>query len=182
MKLEKDKEAVEKVIYYENKQKEREKIREQMNEREEKRIKEFLDSKIIHETRRIESENQLEEDRLKAKQNNALKRFDREETVQRIQRMRDYQTQQLLLKIQMDNEKAERVKQKRAELLDQRKLINQQIVKEKEEVMKKFEKLKFTGDIPKEFQDIAGMSDNTGGSIQKDSNKLNKSAELPKNE
>lgn len=60
------------------------------------------------------------------------------------------------MKIQQDNEKAERVQLQKMALLEQRKIIQSQMRSEKEELMRKFEIIQKTGKIPPELVDKIG--------------------------
>jgi len=61
-----------------------------------------------------------------------------------------------LVKIQNDNEKAQRVQLEKGALLEQRKVIQSQMRAEKDELMRKFEMIQKTGKIPPELADKIG--------------------------
>jgi len=61
-----------------------------------------------------------------------------------------------LLKIQHDNDKAQRVQLEKSALLEQRKQIQAQMRSEKEELMRKFEVIQKTGKIPQDLVEKIG--------------------------
>lgn len=62
----------------------------------------------------------------------------------------------MLVKIQNDSERAERVQLEKSALLEQRKQIQTQMRAEKEELMKKFDVIQKTGKIPPELMEKIG--------------------------
>lgn len=80
---------------------------------------------------------------MKEKHNvDVLKRTDRRENVERIHKMQDYQREKIMEKILRDNEKAQRIKEEKANLLDTRMKLRQEIDRSKQEIMEKFQKIK----------------------------------------
>lgn len=80
---------------------------------------------------------------MKEKHNvDVLKRTDRRENVERIHKMQDYQREKIMEKILRDNEKAQRIKEEKANLLDTRMKLRQEIDRSKQEIMDKFQKIK----------------------------------------
>lgn len=80
---------------------------------------------------------------LKEKHNiDVLKRTDRRENVERIQKMQEYQRDKIMEKILRDNEKAQRIKEEKANLLETRMRLRQEIDRNKQEIMEKFQKVK----------------------------------------
>ena len=80
---------------------------------------------------------------LKEKHNiDVLKRTDRRENVERIMKMQEYQREKIMEKIMNDNAKAENLKEERANILGTRYKLRQEIEKNKQEIMEKFNKIK----------------------------------------
>lgn len=80
---------------------------------------------------------------LKEKHNiDVLKRTDRRENVERIMKMQDYQREKIMDKILRDNVKNEAIKEEKANLLETRLRLRQEIDKNKQEIMEKFGKIK----------------------------------------
>ncbi len=80
---------------------------------------------------------------LKEKHNvDVLKRTDRRENVERIRKMQDYQRDKIMDKILKDNSKADNIKEERANILETRQRLRQEIEKNKQEIMEKFTKIK----------------------------------------
>lgn len=77
----------------------------------------------------------------------ALKREDRQETVNRIGKMNDYQRDKLLERIETDNEKSQRIMQEKAALLETRHKLRKQVDRQKAKVLEEFEKMKKQGKI-----------------------------------
>lgn len=71
-----------------------------------------------------------------------LKKTDRRENVERIQKMQEYQRDKIMEKIMRDNEKAQRIKEEKANLLETRMRLRQEIDRNKQEIMEKFQKVK----------------------------------------
>ncbi len=77
----------------------------------------------------------------------AIKREDREETVNRITRMIEYQKEKLMERIEADNERANRVQLEKAALLATRHNLRKKVDMQKAKVMDEFEKMKRRGKI-----------------------------------
>lgn len=71
-----------------------------------------------------------------------LKKVDRRENVERIMKMQEYQREKIMEKILRDNAKAETIREERANLLETRQKLRQEIEKNKQEIMEKFSKIK----------------------------------------
>lgn len=85
---------------------------------------------------------------LKEKHNiDVLKKTDRKENVERIMKMQEYQREKIMEKILADNAKAEAIKQERASLLETRIHLKQEIEKNKQDILEKFNKVKM-GKVP----------------------------------
>lgn len=61
-----------------------------------------------------------------------------------------------MAKIQMDNERGKAVQIQKQELLEQRKVIQKQMLAEKEVLMSKFESIQRTGKIPEDLMEKLG--------------------------
>ena len=76
-----------------------------------------------------------------------MRRYDREETVKRIQKMAEYQRQKVLEKIEDENEKAKNVRLQKEALLETRKKLRKEVDAQKQNVLLEFEKMKKKGRI-----------------------------------
>jgi len=86
----------------------------------------------------------------------SLKQMDKQDNVARIFKQQEYQKAQLMAKIQMDNERGKAVQIQKQELLEQRKVIQKQMLAEKEVLMSKFESIQRTGKIPEDLMEKLG--------------------------
>eukprot|EP01016_Furgasonia_blochmanni_P000581 TRINITY_DN10154_c0_g2_i1.p1 TRINITY_DN10154_c0_g2~~TRINITY_DN10154_c0_g2_i1.p1 ORF type:complete len:190 (+),score=60.99 TRINITY_DN10154_c0_g2_i1:60-572(+) len=80
---------------------------------------------------------------LKMKHNlSVMKRLDRVENVQRISKVQDFERQKIMERIEADNERADRIKMERQQLLEARKEMKKQMELSKQEMLEKFDKVK----------------------------------------
>jgi len=77
----------------------------------------------------------------------ALKREDREETVNRISRMNDYRKEKLMEKIELDNDRSAKINNEKAALIETRQMLRKKVERQKAKVMEVFEKMKKKGKI-----------------------------------
>ncbi len=89
----------------------------------------------------------LKEEREQKAELQAIKQEDREETVNRIGRMIEYQKEKLLERIEEDGERAKRVQMAKAALLETRHKLRKKVDTQKQQVMSEFEKMKKRGKI-----------------------------------
>lgn len=71
-----------------------------------------------------------------------LKRFDRAENVQRINKVKEYQRGKILEKIENDSQHYENIKREKAELMNKRNEIKKQIELSKQSINEQFEKVR----------------------------------------
>ena len=89
----------------------------------------------------------LEQERIQKAEDIALKREDRQETVKRISRMAEYHKEQLLERIEEDNERTKRVQHEKTALLETRQNLRKKVDLQKTKVLSEFEKMKKRGKI-----------------------------------
>jgi len=119
----------------------------------------------------------------------SLKQMDKQDNVARIFKQQEYQKAQLMAKIQMDNERGKAVQIQKQELLEQRKVIQKQMLAEKEVLMSKFESIQRTGKIPDDLMEKLGhdrvqslKNNETGTSQKSDKEKSSPQKPLPKSQ
>lgn len=76
-----------------------------------------------------------------------MKRKDRQETVQRISRINEYQREKIMEKIENDNERSAKIKEEKAALLQTRQQLQKQVELQKAKALEAFEKMKKKGKI-----------------------------------
>lgn len=113
-----------------------------MEAMEYERVKQVFDKlKQTEDQVRKSKQKQQWEVLIKQEQQN-LKRQEREDEVRRVQKMREYQRQQTLMKMKEDDEKTARVFQEKAKLMEARAKMKKEIERKKEVIMRKLEKFK----------------------------------------
>jgi hypothetical protein len=116
-----------------------------MEMREEDR-KEVVLSKIAENEKKVEkTKSQVQAERVKKAEEATMKREDRVETVNRIAKMQEYNKEQLLERIEQDNEKTRKVQMEKQALLEARSQLRKDIEKQKHKVLEEFERMKKSG-------------------------------------
>ena len=129
------------------KQNYRENVRKTMIKVEERRKKSIID-KRQQQDQKLMTAQQIKEQELRYKKElEYLKRRDRQETVERIQRIQQYERDKVMEKIQNDDTRTLQVKAERNNLLAARREMRSQADKQKEEMMKAFERMQLKGKI-----------------------------------
>lgn len=114
---------------------------------EERRKKSIID-KRQQQDQKLMTAQQIKEQELRYKKElEYLKRRDRQETVERIQRIQQYERDKVMEKIQNDDTRTLQVKAERNNLLAARREMRSQADKQKEEMMKAFERMQLKGKI-----------------------------------
>lgn len=114
---------------------------------EERRKKSIID-KRQQQDQKLMTAQQIKEEELRYKKElEYLKRRDRQETVERIQRIQQYERDKVMEKIQNDDTRTLQVKAERNNLLAARREMRSQADKQKEEMMKAFERMQLKGKI-----------------------------------
>jgi len=114
---------------------------------EERRKKSIID-KRQQQDQKLMTAQQIKEEELRYKNElEYLKRRDRQETVERIQRIQQYEREKVMEKIQNDDTRTLQVKAERNNLLAARREMRSQADKQKEEMMKAFERMQLKGKI-----------------------------------
>jgi len=114
---------------------------------EERRKKSIID-KRQQQDQKLMTAQQIKEEELRYKKElEYLKRRDRQETVERIQRIQQYEREKVMEKIQNDDTRTLQVKVERDNLLAARREMRSQADKQKEEMMKAFERMQLKGKI-----------------------------------
>ena len=124
----------------EEKEKHREKVMRQKERTEELRKRKII-KKIKRDEEMVKLKKEILEEESKAKARAAyLKRKDREEEAKRIAKVNEYKKEQILEKIEMDNERAYRIKQKKADLINTRYDMRKHIGTQKAKINEAFSK------------------------------------------
>ena len=122
--------------------------------------------------KRVQNKNEKEH-KQKARENE-IKRKEKEENVKRIERMNEYHREKIMERIDMDNEKADKVRIEKEALLETRQKLRKKIDREKEEMNSAFQKAKIKGKFdPNDFKQIRSI----GGSAN--NNVLKRSEDFP---
>lgn len=129
------------------KQQYRETVRKTMFKLEERRKKSIQDKRSTQDHKMMTLQQEREEQMRIKKELEYLKRQDRQETVQRIQRIQDYEKERVLSKIQSDDIRTYQIKAERNSLLAARREMRSQAEKQKEEMMKAFERMQSKGKV-----------------------------------
>jgi hypothetical protein len=128
-----------------SKEEHRRQVREQMKMREEDKRSTIL-KKIEENDKKVENtQSKLRTERIKKAEESAMKCEDRIETVNRIAKMNEYNKEQLLERIEQDNEKSRKVQMEKQALLAARSQLRRDIEKQKSKVMEEFERMKRKG-------------------------------------
>ena len=127
------------------KNKHRVQVREQMEVREEDKRETIL-LKIAEGEKKLEkTKSKVKIERIKKAEEAAIKREDRVASVNRISKMQEYNKEQLLERIEQDNEKTKKVQMEKRALLEARGQLRRNIDKQKRKVLEEFERMKRRG-------------------------------------
>lgn len=125
----------------------RRQVREQMEMREEDKRTVVL-KKINENEKKVEkTKEKVKTERVKKAEEAAIKREDRVENVNRISKMNEYTREQLLEKIEADNEKSRKVQMEKQALLTARSQLRRDIEQQKSKVLEEFERMKKKGKL-----------------------------------
>lgn len=114
---------------------------------EEKRKKHINDKRQSQDFKLMTVQHRKEEQHRYKMELEYLKRRDRQETVERIQRIQQYERDKVLQKIQSDDLRTFQLKEEKSNLLNARIQMRTQADKQKEEMTKAFEKMQAKGKI-----------------------------------
>lgn len=118
----------------------RKSVKERMEVIEYERVKQVFDKlKQTDEQVKKTKNKQKWEGTVKQEMQN-LNRQEREDEVKRVQKMREYQREQTLIKMKEDDAKTARVFQEKAKLMEARAKMKQEMEEKKKFIMKKLEK------------------------------------------
>lgn len=136
----------------------RSKVKDTMLIEEEERKERVMQKIGDTEAMIISAHRKKEIERQEKMYNTAVKRADREETVKRIAKMKEYEKEKLLEKIEGDTEKAMKIKREKAALLETRGQLRKQIDNQKARVMTAFEKMKKKGKMDVNMRILKGSA------------------------
>lgn len=91
------------------------------------------------------------------KEMDAIKREDKQENVERIQRAQDYKKQKVMEKIEYGNAKSEHVKREKDKLMETRFAVRREAEKQKETIMGAFESMKKRGKVDNQHLQKLGL-------------------------
>ncbi len=114
---------------------------------EERRKKSIIDKRNDQDVKMMTAQQIKDLEHRFKKELEYLKRKDRQETVERIQRIQQYEREKVMEKIQSDDVRTLQLKAERNNLLAARREMRSQADKQKEEMMKAFEKMQAKGKI-----------------------------------
>lgn len=127
---------------------------------EESRRTEFLNKMKATEEMVKRTQDMNKQEQVKKTRINTMKMKDREENVRRIEKMNEYHREKIMDKIEVDNERAENIRQEREQIMQMRSNLRKKVDREKEGMMEVFEKAKKKGKL--DSKDLKGMKHDSG--------------------
>lgn len=126
-------------------------VKIQMETNEEAKKKAILDKteEINSKVQKVQS--QQKQERKRKAELAALKREDREETVNRITKMNEYRRDKLQEKIETDNDRSAKILSEKSLLVQTRQTLRKKVERQKAKVLEAFEKMKKNGKIDVRF-------------------------------
>ena len=120
----------------------RQSVKDKMEAIEFERVKEVFDKLKQTEDQVMKTKKKQQWEVLIKQEQQNLKRQEREDEVRRVQKMREYQREQTLLKMKEDDQKTAKVFQEKAKLMEARAKMKKEIERKKEIIMRKLDKYK----------------------------------------
>ena len=125
----------------------REEVRRNMVTQEESRKRSIVSKRKEKEYHLMSAQQRREEDLRYRREMEFLKRLDRQETVERIQRIQEYEREKVKEKIVMDDVRSYQLKEEKQNLLQARREMRSQADKKKQEMQQAFERMQLKGTI-----------------------------------
>ena len=125
----------------------REEVRRNMMTQEESRKRSIVSKRKEKEYHLMSAQQRREEDLRYRREMEFLKRLDRQETVERIQRIQEYEREKVKEKIVMDDVRSYQLKEEKQNLLQARREMRSQADKKKQEMQQAFERMQLKGTI-----------------------------------